>query len=81
MILDQFPDLRKLAKDEQCQLAAELLDMVLDSEVALPPELLAAVQERVSFNEAHLESSFSSAEMNARMARLKHQIAARQAHA
>ena len=81
MILDQFPDLRNLAKEEQCQLAAELLEEVLDAEVELPAELLAAVQERVAYNDAHPQPSFTSAEMNERIAQLKRRIAARRVHA
>lgn len=81
MILDQFPTLRNLAREEQCQLAAELLDAALDAEVVLPPELLAAVQERVAYNEAHPEPCFTSAEMGERLAQLKRKIAARRAHA
>ena len=81
MILDQFPTLRNLALEEQCQLAAELLDVVLAAEVVLPPELLAAVEERVAYNEAQPQPCFSSAEMGERLAQLKRKIAARRVHA
>lgn len=81
MILDDFPELRQLDRAKRVELATELLDDVLASEVTIAPELLDAILERVAYNEAHPEECFTSEEVTARLALVKRKIAARRVHA
>lgn len=81
MILEKFPNLRQLDRNSQMQLAAELWDEALGGVVDFSPEILAAVEERVAFNDAHPEQTFTTEQVSARLAELKRKIASRRAHA
>ena len=81
MLLENYPALQQLDAKAQTQLATELLERTLDNVVELPPELLAAIEERIAYNNAHPEEVFTTEEVTARLAALKKRIAARKAHA
>ena len=81
MLLENYPALQQLDAKAQTQLATELLERTLDDVVELPPELLAAIEERIAYNNAHPEEAFTTEEVTARLAALKKRIAARKAHA
>lgn len=77
MILDDYPELRRLDQTKKAQLVSELMDDLLAAEITLPPELLAALEERVAFNNAHPEQTVSMNEVGVRLRELKAKIAAR----
>lgn len=81
MILEKFPNLRQLDRNSQMQLAAELWDEALGGVADISPEVLAAVEERVAYNDAHPGQAFTTEQVSARLAELKRKIAARRAHA
>ena len=81
MLLEKFPDLQQLDPKDQAQLATELWDRSLDNVVELHPLVLAAIEERIAYNNAHPEDVFTTEEVTARIAELKKRIAARKQHA
>jgi len=80
MILDEYPELRRLDHNRKAQLVAELVDDMLESEIELPPELLAAIEERVSFNNTHPELVSSMEKLTAKLHEAKVRIAAQRSH-
>ena len=79
MLLEKFPALQQLDGNDKAQLATELWERALDEVVELPPGLLAAVEERIAYNEAHPEDVYTTEQVTARLAELKKRIAARKA--
>ena len=77
MILDQFPTLRGLDTASQMQLSAELWDLAMDAETKFTPGVLAALEERVAYNEDHPDEVFTAGKASARLADLKREIDAR----
>ncbi len=79
MILDAFPTLQSLSAEAKTLLAAELVQDAIngDPEITFPPGLLAAIEERVAYNEAHPDEVFTTDQVTARLAELKRTIAAR----
>ena len=61
MILDAYPALRDLAPQAKTQLAQELLAEANDSgEVDLDPRIVAAVEERLAWFDAHPDATFTT---------------------
>lgn len=82
MILDAYPALRDLAPQAKTQLAKELLAEAGDSgEVELDPRIVAAVEERLAWFEAHPEATFTTEQVAARLQTLKQRVAGKRAHA
>ena len=79
MLLEKFPALQRLDGKDKVQLATELWERALEEVVELPPELLAAVEERIAYNDAHPAEVYATAQVTARLAGLKKGIAARKA--
>ena len=81
MLLENYPELQRLDAKAQAQLGTELLERALDHTVELPPVLLAAIEERIAYNEAHPNDGFTTGEFTQRRDALKSRIAARKANA
>jgi len=79
MLLEKFPALQQLDGKDKVQLATELWERALEDVVELPPELLAAVEERIAYNDAHPNKVYTTGQVTARLANLKKRIAARKA--
>ena len=81
MLLEKFPDLQQLDPKDQAQLATELWDRSLDNVVELHPLVLAAIEDRIAYNNAHPDEVSTTEEFKLRFEELKKRIAARSAHA
>ena len=79
MILDAFPSLQSLSPEAKTLLAAELVEDAMkgNQDVSFPPGLIAAIEERLAYNETHPDEVFTTAQVTARLAELKRVIAAR----
>ena len=80
MLLEKFPALQQLDGKEKAQLATELWERAMEDVIDLPAELLAAMEERIAYNEAHPSEVFTTEQVAKRLAGLKQRIAARKAH-
>lgn len=79
MLLDQFPQLQQMDPDSRMQLATELWDTAVDEKI-FTPEVLAALDERLAYYEAHPEDVFTTEQVMARMEVFKQKLAARRKH-
>lgn len=80
MLLEKFPALQQLDGKDKAQLATELWERALDDVIELPPEVLAAVEERIACHEAHPGSVYTTEQVTERLAQLKQRIASRKGH-
>ena len=74
MILDQYPTLLHLDSVSQMQLAAELWEAGMGAQAKFTPEVCAALEERIAYNEAHPDDVFTTEQVTARLAEVKREI-------
>lgn len=69
MILDRFPDIEKLTKDERMELYCELQDLVMKESdlVHVDPGILAMLEERHRHYVAHPETARPASEVMAEL--------------
>jgi hypothetical protein len=78
MILELFPELQRLDRAKKVQLVSELVEELTDEHFS--PELVAALEELVAFNEAHPELESSVAKLDASICAARAEIAVRRTH-